>query len=94
MLAVFVGSRATAQHYKTKEWLSGNWCVSGMKSVQPAPLLNSDEVLVLPLHIKLGSVKNFLKAMAKQNSNGFVFLSKKFPKLSQVKMKEGVFVDP
>ena len=30
--------------------------------------------------------------MAKQNSNGFAFLSKKFPNLSQVKLKEGIFV--
>ena len=32
--------------------------------------------------------------MAKQNSNGFKFLSKKFPKLSQAKLKEGIFVGP
>ena len=50
--------------------------------------------LMPSLHIKLGLMKNFVKAMAKQNSNGFEFLCKKFPKLSQAKMKEEIFVGP
>ena len=45
-----------------------------------------------PLHIKLGLIKNFVKAMAKHRLNGFEFLCKKFPKLSQAKLKEGIFV--
>ena len=47
-----------------------------------------------PLHIRLGLVKNFMKALAKQNSNGFGFLCKKFTALSQAKLKEGIFVGP
>ena len=43
-----------------------------------------------PFHIKLGLKKSFAKAMAKQNSNGFEFLCKKFPKLSLAKLKEGI----
>ena len=46
-----------------------------------------------PLHIKPG-LKNFMKAMAKLHSNGFEFLCKKFPKLDQAKLKEGIFVSP
>ena len=45
-----------------------------------------------PLHIKLGLMKNFVKAMGKHRSNGFEFLCKNFPKLSQAKLKEGIFV--
>ena len=63
-----------------------------MKNIQHIPLVNPDKVLMPPLHIKLGLMKNFVKAMAKQNSNGFEFLCKKFPKLSLAKLKEGIFV--
>ena len=45
-----------------------------------------------PLHIKLGLIKNFVKALAKQNSNGFEFLCEKFTELSQAKLKEDIFV--
>ena len=40
--------------------------------------------------MKLGIVQNFVKAMDK-NGEGFRFLKRKFPKLSEAKIKEGVF---
>ena len=39
-------------------------------------------------------MKNFVKALAKQSSNGFEFLCEKFTELSQAKLKEGIFVGP
>ena len=87
-------SHATAQHYETKEWPKTNSYACGVKNIQHIPLVNPDKVLMPPLHIKLGLMKNFVKAMAKQNSNGFEFLCKKFPKLSLAKLKEGIFVGP
>ena len=87
-------SRATAQHYQTKEWPKRNSYAPGVKNIPHIPLVNPDKVLMPPLHIKLGLMKNFVKAMAKQNSNGFEFLCKKFPKLSLAKLKEGIFVGP
>ena len=87
-------SRATAQHYETKEWPKRNSCAPGVKNIQHIPLVNADKVLMPPLHIKLGLMKNFVKAMAKQNSNGFEFLCKKFPKLSLAKLKKGIIVGP
>ena len=67
-------SRATAHHYETKEWPTRNLYAPGVKNIQHTALVNPDKVLMLPLHIKLGLMKNFVKAMAKQNSNGFRFL--------------------
>ena len=64
------------------------------KNIQHNPLVDPDKVLMPPLHIKLGLMKNFVKAMAKQKSSGFEFRCKKFPKLSQAKLKEGIFVGP
>ena len=46
------------------------------------------------LHIKLGLMKSFMKATAKHCLNDFEFLCQKFPKLSQAKSKEGIFVSP
>ena len=76
-------NRATAQQYKAKEWSARNRHVFGMKSVQHTSLLNPDKVLMPPFHTKLVLINNFVKAVAKQDSNGFAFLSKKFPKQSQ-----------
>ena len=65
-----------------------------MKNIQHIPLVNPDKVLMPSLHIKLGLMKNFVKAIAKHCLNGFEFLWKKFPKLSQGKLKETIFVGP
>ncbi len=48
---------------------------------------------VLPLHIKLGLMKNFVKAMEKTDQ-AFKYLISKFPRLSDAKIKEGVFIGP
>ena len=53
-------SRDTAQHYETKEWPARNCFVRGIKRVQHIPLVNPDEVLVPPLKIALGLMKNFV----------------------------------
>jgi hypothetical protein len=43
------------------------------------------------LHIKLGIINNFFKAMD-GHSAGFMYLKNKFPRISDAKIKEGVFV--
>ena len=65
--------------------------VPGIKNIQHIPLINLDKVLMLLLRIKLGLMKNFMKAIAKHHLNGFEFLCKKFSKLSQAKLKKGIF---
>ena len=85
-------SRTTARHCETKEWQTRNSHAPAVKNIQHTPLVNPNKVLMPPLYIKIGLMNNFVKAMAKQNSNGFKFLCKKFPKLGQAKLKEGIFV--
>jgi hypothetical protein len=46
-----------------------------------------------PLHIKLGLIKNLVKAMNIEG-DGFNYLRQKFPRISEAKMKEGIFVGP
>ena len=68
---------------------TGKW----KKNIQNEKFVASEDVLVPPLHIKLGLIKQFVKAM-NQSGQGFMYLSKTFPRLSSAKIKEGVFVDP
>ena len=65
----------------------------GMKNVQNNPLVDPQKVLLPPLHIKLGLMKNFVKAINK-NGTAFHYLRQKFPRLSEAKIKEGIFVGP
>ena len=50
-------------------------------------------MLLSPLHIKLGLMKNFVKVLHK-NGSAFQHLSTVFPVLSAAKLKEGIFVGP
>jgi len=65
--------------------------VPGEKWVRNRPLFDKNKILLPPLHIKLGLMKNFIKAVNKR-CTGFEFLRKKFLKLSDAKLKEGVFI--
>jgi hypothetical protein len=58
-----------------------------------ASLIDPGNVYLPPLHIKLGLKKTFVKAMD-QNSAGFMYLKNKLPRISDAKIKEGVFMDP
>ena len=57
------------------------------------PLVDMNKVLLPPLQIKLGWMKNFVKALH-ENGAAFQHLSTVFPGLSAAKLKEGIFVGP
>ena len=86
-------SRAVSQHYKQKDWGSRSTFVPGEHSLKENPLVDMNKVLLPPLHIKLGLMKNFVKALHK-NGAAFQHLSAVFPGLSAAKLKEGIFVGP
>ncbi|KAJ8666617.1 hypothetical protein QAD02_008279 [Eretmocerus hayati] len=67
--------------------------IPGKKNVQAISLVDRDKIVLLPLHIKLSIVKNFIKAMNKTGA-GVLFLREKFPWLSKAELKEGVLVGP
>ena len=46
-----------------------------------------------PLHIKLGLMKNYIKALDKDGPT-FRFLRRKFPHISEVKLRAGLFYGP
>jgi hypothetical protein len=60
---------------------------------QKSTLDDKNKILLSPLHIKLGLMENFVKAMNK-HGKGFEYLREKFSKLSDGKSKEGIFIGP
>ena len=86
-------SRAVSQHYKQKDWGSTSTFALGKHSLKENPLVDINKVHLPPLHIKLGLMKNFVKALHR-NGTAFQHLSTMFPGLSAAKLKEGIFVGP
>ncbi len=58
-------SRITGDHDTKREWQKRTTYELGMKSVQNVPLVDPKKIFLPPLHIKLGLMKNFVKAMGK-----------------------------
>lgn len=87
-------SRSTAEHYVKTDWQPRNAYTPGTSSVKYLPLVDPTTIYLPPLHIKLGLMKNLVKAMGKANSPGFQYLVKKFPSISAAKLKEGIFIGP
>jgi len=64
--------------------------VPGEKCVRNQLSVDKYKILLSPLHIKLGLMKNFVKAMNK-HGKGFD-MREKFSELSDGKLKEGIFI--
>ena len=67
--------------------------VIGEKDVENILLINQKKVLLPSLHIKLGLIKQFVKALDKDGA-AYKYLQNLFPKLSETKVKRGVFIGP
>jgi hypothetical protein len=65
--------------------------IPGSKNILRKGLMDPEKIILPPLHIKLGLMKQFVKAL---DGNCFNYLGNKFPALSQAKVKEGIFVGP
>ena len=62
-------------------------------NVENQPLEEQSKILLPSTHLKLGLLNNFVKAM-NQDEATFTYLWEKFPRLSQEKLKEGIFIGP
>ena len=58
-------SRARESHYVTKVWPQQKSLEPGKKNVQHPPLVDGKKILLPPLNIKMGLMKNFVKALHK-----------------------------
>ena len=85
------GSQAKDKYGKIKDWPMRENSVPEDNYVRNQRLVDKDTILLPPLHIKLGLIKNFVKAMNKHRKD-FEYLREKCPKFSVVKLKEGIFI--
>jgi hypothetical protein len=81
-------SRAKDKHYKVKDWPMRENSVLGEKYVRSQRLVDKDKIVLPPLNIILGFMKNFVKAMS-----SFEYSREIFPKLCDAKLKEGIFFE-
>ena len=87
------GSRNTFFHYKKRNWPPRSSYHIGAHNVKQTPLVEPKKVLLLPLHIKLGLIKQLVKRLNPE-VDAFKHIQELFPKLSEAKIKGGVFVGP
>ena len=86
-------SRDYENHYKKKKWPDRKSFVPGSENVLQDPLVPAKKVLLPPLHLKLGLMKQFVRAL-NMNGNCFKYIKRKFPKKSDAKLEAGVFDGP
>jgi len=86
-------SRARYLHYSIKEWPARKSLVPGIINVENQPLVEPGKILLPSMHLKLGLTKISVKAL-NQEEAAFTYLREKFPRLSEAKLKEGIFIGP
>lgn len=86
-------SRARNLHWEKRDWPVRESVTTGERNILQNTLVPREKVLLPPLHIKLGLIKQFIKSLPKDGA-GFQYLCSKFPRLSEAKLKEGVLVGP
>lgn len=86
-------SRAREHHYRRKDWPERENVTVGKDNIKYVPLVKKENIILPALHIKLGLIKNFVKALDKEGQV-FSYLKTLFPQLSLAKIKEGVFDGP
>ena len=86
-------SRADDRHYTQINWPPRTSFTPGFNNVKCASLVDPQNILLPPLHIKLGLMKNYTKALDKDGT-AFKFSRMKFPKISEAKLRAGVFDGP
>lgn len=75
-------------HYIGHKWPSRIKNTLGMESVINAPLVGKHKIILPPLHIKLGLVRNFVRAL-KPDSEPFRILKVVFPRLTKDRIEAG-----
>ena len=76
-----------------KDWPVRKHLTVGEKNIINEPLVDRRKIIFRPLHIKLGLMKQFVKALD-TDGNRFKNLCESFPALSYEKIKAGVFDGP
>ena len=86
-------SRDTTAHYHRQIWRKRTEYSVGYSNFKLDPLIDLIQVLLPPLHINLGLIRQFVEALDK-NSDAFKHLQNFFTKISEAKVEAGIFVGP
>ena len=86
-------SRARNKHWIQKEWPIRETLESGMPNIVSDPIVSPEKIILPPLHIKLGLMRQFVRALNIENEC-FQYIVSSFPALSYEKIKAGVFDGP
>jgi len=86
-------SRDRKNHYTRTDWPERVSFNPGAMNIINKSLVDPSKVLLPPLHIKLGLMKQFVKALDKEGEC-FMYIQRKFQNVSDAKLKEGIFDGP
>ena len=86
-------SRARAEHWIKKDLPVRSELIPGSLNVLATPLVERSKIVFPSLHIKLGIMKQFVKALGK-DGDCFKYICMKFPALTMEKLKAGIFDGP
>ena len=86
-------SRSRCEHYVREIWPERQYQNIGENNIVREPLVKKENVTLPSLHLQFGLMKNFIKALD-SSALSVKYLQEKFPKVSQAKIKEGVFIGP
>ena len=84
-------SRARSLHYSRKYWPARKSLEPGIINVKNQRLMEPSKILLPSMLLKFGQIKKFLKAM-NQEEAAFTYLWETFPRLSEAKLKEVIFI--
>ena len=83
-------SQDGGNHYKKKVWSKRMLLERGSGNVINDLVVETSTVLLPPLRIKLGLMKQFEKALDKEGQC-FNYIMSQIPQLSDAKLKDGIF---
>jgi len=86
-------TRYKGDQYNKRDWDSRGPIRLRKNNIVETPLVPIEDILLPPLHIKLEIVKKFIKALDREG-DAFNELRRIFPRLSGMKIKEGILNGP
>ncbi|KAI6651178.1 hypothetical protein LOD99_5529 [Oopsacas minuta] len=86
-------SRDRNRHWIREKWPPRECLKVGDKNVINNPLVHTHKIILPPLHIKLGLMKQFIEALDKDRYC-FKYIRNYFPGISEEKKKAGIFEGP
>lgn len=86
-------SRARNEHWERKVWPTRERMTIGEHNIISEALIKREKIILPPLHIKLGIMKQFVKALDKSGAC-YMYICSKFPQITNEKLKSGIFDGP